>query len=159
MTDKNLFFKAILVGQGQSSSYLARLQSDPMFRIHVHQQPTATTIDVLGPLKESATGNYEEVLAHCQSRAKVIGLEATGLAASTAAQVVYADIAERLVLASPIVLDLTCQAGLTRADLLLTVPDQGPKDARACIPQYASWRITCVAQAMGMQIQGDRVWS
>ena len=109
-------------------------------------------LEVVGPLKEPSTYTFEEVLAKCQERAQQLGVQATGLAESTASKIVYADIAERQVLAAKLKVMMSGSGGVSRGDLELTVDDRSPKDSRACIPDYARWRIGCVAHAMDMQI-------
>lgn len=153
MAIKQVVYKAELVGIESSSHYVTKLSSDPLFRVRVTEEPNVTRIEIVGPLKESVSGNYEEILAHCQLRASVIEGGTTDLAKSTAGMIVDADTAERLVLALPIKLTMSVQSGLTLAELFLTVADRGPDEVRACIPHYAEWRIGCVAQVMGMSYE------
>jgi hypothetical protein len=153
MAKEDVLFKGVLFGHEQPAVYIAKLQTAPLFRINVHAIPSVTTIEVIGPLKESISGNYADVFEHCQARARGIGLETMDIAASTAAEIVYADIAEQEVLASPLVLTMTVDAETTCVEFLLSVSSRGPKDTRACISYYADWRMTCVANAMGLQFE------
>ena len=154
MTNRKLFFKAVFVGPELPEQYVDRIQIDPLYRIKKEVAEGGVRLEILGPLKENVVGNYEEVRATCESRAMNLGVTETDAVASTASKIVYADIAERHVLAALLVINLKEQEGKTQADLILSVIDEGPKDARLCIPDIARWRISCIAQVLRMQIEG-----
>lgn len=146
-------FRGVLIGREPPAEHIARIAKDPLFRTRARGNDPMH-LEVAGPLKEALTCTFEEVLAKCQERAKELGVEETGVAESTASKIVYADIAERQVLAGQLTIMMSGSAGTTRGDLELTIDDCGPKYSRACIPDYVRWRIGCVAQALRMEI-GD----
>lgn len=146
-------FRAVLIGKESPSEHMARIARNPLFRTRTRENDPMH-LEVAGPLKEASTYTFEEVLAKCQERAQELGVENTGVAESTASKIVYADIAEREVLAGKLTIVMSGGVGASRGDLELSVDDRGPKDSRACIPDYVRWRVGCVAEAMGMEI-GD----
>jgi len=153
MSANSLHFKAVLIGTKSPAKHLAHLAADPFFRTQRTEEGLGLSIKVAGPLKDAGATSFEDVLAHCRTRAAELGLASTGLAESTATHIAYANIAESHILASPLVIHLVQQATGTRGELLLEVSAQGPIDARACFPDYARWRILCVVQAMRMKIE------
>jgi hypothetical protein len=153
MSGVSLRFTAILLGKMLPAEHLAHLAANPLFRTQCTQKGLVLSISVAGPLKDAGNTTFEDVLADCTTRATELDLASTGLAESAAMQIAYANIAESHILASPLVIHLAQADTGTHGELILDVAQEGPRDARVCLPHYARWRILCVVEAVAMQIE------
>ncbi len=156
MSTNSLHFKAVLIGTKTPAEHISQLAANPVFRIQSTEEGLSLRIKVAGPLKDTGTTSFENILSQCRTRATKLGLASTGLAESTATQIEYANIAESHILASPLSIHLVQQATGSLGELILEVAEEGPRGARDCFQDYAHWRILCVVHAMGMQIEGNQ---
>jgi hypothetical protein len=152
MAVRRLVFRAALIGNESPADHIARILNDPLYRVQSVGEDADVRFEIVGPLAHPSTGTFEEVLENCRERARQLGLQDRGVAESVASKIVCGDMAERQVLASPLTIVMSAKGRMSRADIELSVDDQGPADARACMPDYARWRVGCVARALGMQI-------
>ncbi len=114
-----------------------------------------SVFEVIGPIKHDDYLSLNEINVDLSSRAAIIGIHDTDLAENTSRQIFNAQEAEKIVLASKMLLTALPSKEGALLSVTLTVTLGSNSMINECINQYSSLRFIWLANAMGMAIEGD----
>jgi len=148
-------YKALLRGSGSPKHHLTLLLSNQDFVARVTSSGRKSAAEVSGPHKRVSTASLAELKAQLCKRGTALGLSDTSLTNKTAEEVFYSGIAERIVLIGRMRVTIEVRRGQAIAEARLDVIEEGAEIVLNCLDYYASWRVSCLAQALGMVIEGS----
>ena len=147
-------YKALLRGSGSAKHHLTLLLSNQDFVARVTTSGRKSAAEVSGPHKPVSTTSLAELKAQLSKRGTALGLSDTSLANKTADDVFYSGMAERITLVGRMRVTFRGSGKQARAEATLDVIEEGGEEVVSCLDYYASWRISCLAQALGMLVEG-----
>lgn len=155
MGEKELQYKALLSGINSAEFHIKKLQSNPLFETDVSHTEQAFNAEVFGPKKEHPRDKLNDIKIQLSQRAKNIGLFVPKTVDSTAKDIHFAGMAERIVLIGRMHLCIPVCEKNAKAEVLIQVREEGGERVRKCLDYYVCWRISCLAQALEMVVDGN----
>jgi len=153
MKNETAHYIAKLSGLEKIEFYLENLKSNPSFSFTVTRHQDKISVQISGPRKKSENEGLNDIYAQLSSRAQELGIDSPELVENIGRDIISAQKAEEIVLAGKMQLEAMSN---TKADLvsvtLYVILDGDPK-VDECIDQYALFRITWLANTLGMNFE------
>lgn len=153
MSDLAERYSAKLTGGGNGESHVRTLQRNAAFHVGARRDAEKYHLTITGPDRESSVPNLATLRTECLRRAKELGVESE-IGFSTSDNIWAAERAERTVLAGKLECVIWDTGTGVAGAITLAVPDVGQEKVRECIPFYAASRISVLAEALQVQVDG-----
>ncbi len=154
MHSKTILYIAKLYGKKTVEKHIENLQSDSVFNFNITTKEGAKqTVNITGPKKISNNVDLQELHEQLLKNAQKKGLDVPELVEKTKNDIYNAQTAEKNVLSGEMIFEAEKNKSNTGFVTLEVTCDVNPL-IEDVIDQYAYRRISCLAYAMGMSIEG-----
>ena len=113
-----------------------------------------SSVSVRGPGQKGQEPAIAGLRSEMLERAKALGIKNLDIAFTTADDIKGAGIAERAIQEEDIKVDFSVSGKHTRANVCLQARIPANATAQSCLDSYAAIRISVLASALGMRIDG-----
>ena len=155
MNHKIYRYKTSLSGTGSTKFHINKLKSNPLFEAIINRDDQIFSLTIYGPKKDHARNNSKDIKFQLSKRAKNLGLIAPEIVNQATEDIYSSKMAERLVLIGLLQLQMQVSENNSKAEVTLVVREEGGLRVSECIDYYVFWRISCLAQALKMVINGN----
>jgi len=153
MHSKTILYAVRFFGENTVEKHIKNLQSDSVFSLNITKEGVKTPVHITGPKKTSGNVSLQELHEQLSKNAKKLGLDIPQLVENTKHDIYNAQTAEKNVLAGDMIFEAERNESNTGFVTLEATYEDAPL-IEDIIDQYAYWRIACLANAMGMTIEG-----
>ena len=154
MTKKLYRYNASFVGNNSPQYHIEKLCSDPLYETFSCENDGRYSVKVIGPkinLKQQSLGDLRKQLS---KRAYDLNLDAYDEVDKAVGDIFYTGLAHQIILEGQLHFELLSNENNAKAKVALQAEDKGEDCVKESVAFFANWRISCLAQALEMQVNG-----